>query len=89
MNMCKVWEEIEQNAISKGISQGVSQGKEEMLRDLVRKKLCKRKSVKEIANELEQECSVVQKIIDELEVTEAAEQAASVTSHSRVNHSAD
>ena len=73
MNMCKVWEEIEQNAISKGISQGVSQGKEEMLRDLVRKKLCKRKSVKEIANELEQECSVVQKIIDELEVTEAAE----------------
>ena len=38
-----------------------------MLRDLVEKKLHKGKNIEEIADELEQECSVIQKIVDELE----------------------
>lgn len=60
MNMCKALEELEQ--------QGISKGREEMLRDLVEKKLHKGKSIEEIADELEQECSVIQKIVDELEI---------------------
>jgi len=67
MNMCKALEELEQQGINKGISKGISKGREEMLRDLVEKKLHKGKNIEEIADELEQECSVIQKIVDELE----------------------
>lgn len=67
MNICKALEELEQQGINKGISKGISKGREEMLRDLVEKKLHKGKNIEEIADELEQECSVIQKIVDELE----------------------
>ena len=72
MNMCKALEELEQRGISKGIKQGIkqgiSEGREEMLRDLVEKKLQKGKSVEEIADALEQEYSVIQRIVDELKM---------------------
>ena len=54
--------------ISQGITRGVSIGKNEKLKELIQKKLHKGKSVETIADELEEDVSVIRELIDSLEI---------------------
>lgn len=55
------------DGIAEGLALGKRKGAEEKLKELVEKKLAKNKSVEEIAVDLEEDVSVIQKIISTLE----------------------
>lgn len=67
MNMCKALEELEQKGRKEGYISGIEIGKKELLRQKVEKKLSKGKNVEKIADELEEEVSVIRKIIEDLQ----------------------
>ena len=65
--MCKALEEREQKGREEGYISGIETGKKELLRQQVEKKLSKGKNVEKIADELEEEVSVIRKIIEDLQ----------------------
>ena len=67
INMCKALEELEQKGREEGYISGIETGKKELLRQQVEKKLSKGKNVEKIADELEEEVSVIRKIIEDLQ----------------------
>ena len=58
------WEVVQMNILEVGISQGINQGEKRKLVSLVCKKLIKGCSVEEIADMLEEETELIQKICD-------------------------
>ena len=60
--MCNLSDYVEEI----GIKKGIEQGKEQLLTQKVEKKLAKGKSVKEIADELEEDEKVICKILEKL-----------------------
>ena len=61
------WEGVRMNILEIGIEHGMQKGMYHKLTELVKKKLNKGLSVSEIANILEEEESIIQKIVDELD----------------------
>lgn len=55
-----------EKGIEKGIEIGLTRGREENRRELVRKKLAKGKPVPAIAEELEEDVSVIEEIVNDL-----------------------
>lgn len=47
-----------------GLKEGREEGREELLRELIKKKLDKGKTIPEIADELEEEISVIRRLIE-------------------------
>lgn len=66
MQMCRALQELEQRGMEAGRSEGIEFGKKELLIQQVKKKLAKGKSVDVIADELEEDISAIQDIIDEI-----------------------
>ena len=62
MQMCKALQELEQ----RGVEAGRESGEKGLVKKLVKKKLAKGKSVEVIADELEEEVSAIQLVIDEI-----------------------
>ena len=62
MQMCKALQELEQ----RGVEAGRESGEKGLVKKLVKKKLAKGKSVEVIADELEEEVSAIQRVIDEI-----------------------
>lgn len=62
MQMRKALQELEQ----RGVEAGREFGEKELVKKLVKKKLAKGKSVEVIADELEEEVSAIQRVIDEI-----------------------
>ena len=56
----------ERRGVKRGIKSGIKIGQEELMKQLVKKKLAKGKSVEVIADELEEEVSAIQRVIDEI-----------------------
>ena len=75
MDMCKALEALEQRGVEtgkklgreEGYITGLESGKKELLKEKVSKKLAKGKTSSVIADELEEEIEVIQKIIDEVQ----------------------
>ena len=53
----------------RGIRNGIKLGREELLKQMVEKKLAKGKSVEVIADECEEEVSVIQALINKIRTT--------------------
>lgn len=64
MQMRKALQELEQ----RGVEAGREFGEKGLVKKLVKKKLAKGKSVEVIADELEEEVSAIQRVIDEIKV---------------------
>ena len=62
MQMRKALQELEQ----RGVEAGREFGEKGLVKNLVKKKLAKGKSVEVIADELEEEVSAIQRVIDEI-----------------------
>ena len=62
MQMRKALQELEQ----RGVEAGRESGEKGLVKKLVKKKLAKGKSVEVIADELEEEVSAIQRVIDEI-----------------------
>ena len=69
--MCNLSEEIEERAMEAGRKEGIEEGRKaglkEQLKQQVQKKLLKGKDIDVIAEELEEEVAVIEKVIAELE----------------------
>ncbi len=61
------FEEGRKEGLEEGMEQGRKQGREEKLREQVHKKLSRGKSLTEIAEELEEETAVIEKLVRELQ----------------------
>lgn len=66
MEMCKALQALEQRGMEAGQKAGVETGKKEHLKQQIQKKLVKGKSIEMIADELEEDVSAIQPIIDEI-----------------------
>ena len=74
MQMCRGLQALEQRGMEAGLAagrkagrtEGIASGKKELLKQLVQKKLTKGKSLEVIADELEEDVSTIQPIIDEV-----------------------
>ena len=74
MQMCRGLQALEQRGMEAGLAagrkagrtEGIASGKKELLKQLVQKKLAKGKSLEVIADELEEDVSTIQPIIDEV-----------------------
>ncbi len=62
-DMCKALEQIRQEGISQGISQGIALGARDTIKSLIEKKLAKGKSVVQIAEDLEEDVSVIEEFL--------------------------
>ena len=70
MQMCRGLQALEQRGMEAGLAaghkEGIASGKKELLKQQVQKKLAKGKSLEVIADELEEDVSTIQPIIDEV-----------------------
>lgn len=58
------FEEGRKEGMEKGMREGLARGREEKLRELVQKKLTKGKTILQIAEELEEEISVIEQMAE-------------------------
>ena len=70
MQMCRGLQALEQRGMEAGLAagrtEGIASGKKELLKQQVQKKLAKGKFLEVIADELEEDLSTIQPIIDEV-----------------------
>ena len=70
MQMCRDLQTLEQRGMEAGLAagrtEGIASGKKELLKQQVQKKLAKGKSLEVIADELKEDVSTIQPIIDEV-----------------------
>ena len=64
--MCKAIDDMLEDKWKKGIEKGKDMGGEEKLKQLIKKQLSKGRSVEVIADELDEECEVIEKLIAEM-----------------------